>query len=37
MNVSSSEAFQPPKPPYARYTQAGHLTASDYWTYFRAM
>ena len=35
--MSSSEAFQPPKPPYANYSQTGRLTASDYWTYFRAM
>ncbi|WP_417495650.1 cytochrome P450 [Maricaulis sp.] len=35
--MSSSEAFQPPKPPYANYSQTGRLTVSDYWTYFRAM
>ncbi|WP_339742681.1 cytochrome P450 [uncultured Maricaulis sp.] len=33
----SDKAFQPPKPPYARYSQVGRLTVSDYWTYFRAM
>tara|TARA_R110000868_G_scaffold6737_10_gene37681 strand:+ start:7422 stop:8822 length:1401 start_codon:yes stop_codon:yes gene_type:complete len=36
-DMSSSEAFQPPKPPYANYSQTGRLTVSDYWTYFRAM
>ncbi|WP_417480967.1 cytochrome P450 [Maricaulis sp.] len=35
--MTGSEAFQPPMPPYARYSQVGRLTPSDYWTYFRAM
>lgn len=32
-----SQAFHPPKPPYAHYSQSGVLKLSDYWTYFRAM
>lgn len=35
--MRSYQAFQPPKPPYAQYSQIGRLTVADYWTYFRAM
>tara|TARA_R110000868_G_scaffold120773_3_gene320613 strand:+ start:21499 stop:23025 length:1527 start_codon:yes stop_codon:yes gene_type:complete len=37
MSSIMNQAFSPPKPPYAQYSQVGRLTLSDYWTYFRAM
>ena len=31
------EAFEPPRPPYAKYSALGKLRLSDYLTYFKAM
>lgn len=32
-----NQVFQPPKPPYAQYSEIGRIRPSDYWVYFRAM